>query len=385
MKILILASWYPNGEKPLNGIFFKEQAEALKKSGIGVCVLNIHLDSISNLFNKKINTGYSKNNENDINVYRFSSYNFFPKLYKYYVRYYAYLLRKYISRIEKEEGKIDLVHIHSAFDAGIAYSMSNINIPYVITEHSSRYHRGIVNKSENELLYSAFSKASKVIAVGRGLAEKISVYCKDKEPIIIPNMVQRIDIEKIKLDQSKNKFRFFSLAFLNEYKGMDVLIKAFSKNRDLLNSIELYIGGDGPEIEKLKKLRNELELTNNIIFLGQLNREEVKYNMKNSDAFVLASRIETFGVVFIEAMIQGKPIIGTKTGGPDTFINDKVGIAVEVDNIDQLAQAIKDLYINYNKYDKEYIKNYCLDTFSEDVIVDKLIAIYSKVIGERDV
>ena len=53
MKILILASWYPDDDKPLNGVFFKEQAEALKKSGLDVCVLNIHLDSIINLFNKK--------------------------------------------------------------------------------------------------------------------------------------------------------------------------------------------------------------------------------------------------------------------------------------------------------------------------------------------
>lgn len=385
MKILILASWYPDEEKPLNGIFFKEQAEALKKNGIDVCVLNIYLDTIANLFSKKKNVGYSKKNENDINVYRFKSYNFFPRMYRYYTRYYAYLLKKYISIIETEEGKIDLVHIHSAFDAGIAYSIADINIPYVITEHSSRYHRGVINKSENELLHSAFSKASKVIAVGRGLSEKISIYCKDENPIIVPNMVRKIDTQNIKLDESKRKFRLFSLAFLNEYKGMDILIKAFSKNRGLLDYIELYIGGDGPEIKNLKELRKELGLTNNVIFLGQLNREEVKYNMKNSDAFVLASRIETFGVVFIEAMIQGKPVIGTKTGGPDTFINNKVGITVDVDNIDQLAMAIKDLYINYDKYDKEYIKNYCLDTFSEDVIVEKLVSIYSKVIGEKNV
>lgn len=385
MRILILASWYPDESKPLNGIFFKEQAEALKKNGLDVSVLNIKLDSIMNLFRKKEKSGFTLKNENSINVYRYKSYNFFPKMYKIYVKFYSYLLKKYIKRIEKREGKIDLIHIHSAFDAGIAYSISNIGIPYVITEHSSRYHRGIINKSEKVMLPKVFTEASKIITVGKGLKEKIGVYCADKTPIIIPNMVKKIDIKNIRLDENKKKFRFFSLAFLNKYKGMDVLIKAFSKNKELFDSIELFIGGDGPEREALENLSKELDLTKNIFFLGELNREEVKYYMKNSDVFVLASRVETFGVVFIEAMIQGKPVIGTKTGGPDTFITDKVGLTVEVDNIDELAMAINDIYKKYNSYDKEYIKNYCVDSFSEDIVVNKLKAVYYEVVGETNV
>lgn len=385
MRILILASWYPDKDKPLNGIFFKEQAEALKQNGLDVSVLNIHLDSIANFFKAKKKMEYSKTNENNIHVYRVKSYNFFPKMYKLYIKYYAYLLKKYISIIEKEEGKIDLVHIHSAFDAGIAYSVADINIPYVITEHSSRYHRGIISQSENNMLYSVFSNANKVIAVGKGLSEKIYEYCNGIAPTIIPNMVKIIDDENIKIDNSKEKFRFFSLAFLNKYKGMDVLIKAFSRNKYLLDSIELFIGGDGPEREALEDLTKELGLTKNIFFLGELNREEVKYYMKNSDAFVLASRVETFGVVFIEAMIQGKPVIGTKTGGPDTFITDKVGLTVDIDDIDQLAMAIKDIYKKHDSYDKDYIKNYCVDSFSEDIVANKLKTIYNEIVGETNV
>lgn len=385
MRILILASWYPDKENPLNGIFFKEQAEALKQNGLDVSVLNINLDSVVNLFRKKKKIGFSLKSENSINVYRYKSYNFFPKMYKLYIKFYSYLLRKYINKIEKNEGKIDLIHIHSAFDAGIAYSIANIGIPYVITEHSSRYHRNVINKSEKEMLSNVFTKASKIITVGKGLQEKISVYCNNEVPIIIPNMVKKIDTKNISLDKSKKKFRFFSLAFLNKYKGMDVLIKAFSKNKELFDSIELFIGGDGTEREALEELTKELGLTKNIFFLGELDREEVKYNMKNSDVFVLASRIETFGVVFIEAMIQGKPVIGTKTGGPDTFITDKVGLTVDIDDIDQLSMAINSIYKKYDRYDKEYIKNYCVNSFSEDVVVNKLQSIYNEVVGEINV
>ena len=95
--------------------------------------------------------------------------------------------------------------------------------------------------------------------------------------------------------------------------------------------------------------------------------------------------METFGVVFIEAMVQGKPVIGTKTGGPDTFINNRVGLTVDIDDIDQLAESIDYMYQNYNDFDNEYIKDYCINNFSEDIVVDKIKAIYSEVIGERNV
>ena len=119
--------------------------------------------------------------------------------------------------------------------------------------------------------------------------------------------------------------------------------------------------------------------------MGQLNREEVKYNMKNCDAFILASRVETFGIVYIEAMIQGKPVIGTKTGGPDTFINNNVGITVDIDDIDQLAKAIEYMYKNYNQFSSDYIKEYCIGTFSEEVVVNKLKEVYREVMGDTNV
>ena len=161
---------------------------------------------------------------------------------------------------------------------------------------------------------------------------------------------------------------------------MDVLIKSFAKNNVLLRECELYIGGNGEELENLKQLSKDLGVERNIKFLGELNREEVNYYMKNSDAFVLASRVETFGIVFIEAMYQGKPVIGTRTGGPDTFINNEVGLTVEVDNIDELSEAMSYIYNNYKQYDNKVIKKYCIDTFSEKVIVEKLNKVYKEVL-----
>lgn len=380
MRELILASWYPSKEKPLNGIFFKEQGESLKRHGIDVIVLNIEMVPIRRFGKVKFEKGLTVSEENGIKVYRYKTYNYFPGMYDLYIRYYESILKKVIKRIEVEQGKIDIVHIHSAFDAGIAYGHSGIKIPYVITEHSSRYQRKVINRSEEKLLKYAFINADRIIAVSNGLRSAIEKYAGGKTIDVIPNMVN-VKTEGIAVDNSKNKFRFFSLAFLNSYKGMDLIIEAFNNNRQLFKDVELYIGGDGPEYNNLLKLIKEKGLEDNIFLLGMLDREKVYYNMKNCDAFVLPSRVETFGIVFIEAMSYGKPVIGSRTGGPDTFINESCGKVIDIDDIQGLTEAMKEVYLNYDKYDGEYIKQYCQDNFSEDVVVKRLEEIYNDIIG----
>lgn len=381
MRILIIPSWYPNEENPIKGVFFKEQAEALSNQEVDITVLTISLASLSTFPVNKVRNKLECCKENGIKVYRYDGINICPRVERVYLNYYRYLLSKFIKYIEKEDGEFDLVHIHSAFDAGLAYGQMQKFIPYTITEHSSKYARNLVTNLERKLLKDTFNKASKVITVGKGLAQDISEYCNNKDIKIVPNMVN-IHIKDSEKDKNKKRFRFFSLAFLNKNKSMDILIEAFFKNREELINCELYIGGDGEERENLQRKIDDLDLNNRVILLGALDREAVNYYMTNCDAFVLASKVETFGVVFIEAMMHGKPVISTKTGGPDTFINDKVGKVVTVDDIVGLGDAMYDVYSNYSQYDSKYIKQYCKENFSQEEVSNKLISIYREVRGQ---
>ena len=161
---------------------------------------------------------------------------------------------------------------------------------------------------------------------------------------------------------------------------MDLLIKAFYNNIEKLKQCELYIGGDGPEYTNIKNMIKEYNLEDNIKLLGKLDREAVAKNMNNCDAFVLASRVETFGIVFIEAMIYGKPVIGTRTGGPDTFINKNNGIIVEVENVDELGTALVEMYNEATRYNEDDIIKYCYENFNEDIICKKIIDVYNTVL-----
>lgn len=383
MKIFLLPSWYPSKEKPLDGIFFKEQAEALVKENIEVVVVNIVIKSIKERDVKEEVNKLKFYEENGVKVYRYVTYNYIPRLTEIYLRYYSSILNKVISKIISIEGNPELIHIHSAIDAGIAYSKSKMTIPYVITEHSTKYARNILNNTQKKYLKDVFSNAKAVMAVGVGLKREISKYISEDKIKVIANPVI-INDSSTTIDENKKKFRFFSLGLLTNKKGMDALIEAYNLNRDKLKDVELYIGGNGEEFTKLQQLIHKYNLENDIILLGGLNREEVAYHMKNCDCFILASRFETFGIVFVEAMYYGKPVIGTKTGGPDTFVNDECGILVEIDNVKQIGESMIRMVSSYSNYNSEYIKEYCRDNFSEKVIVEKLKSIYGEVIGESD-
>lgn len=386
MKVLLLPSWYPDIEKPLNGVFFKEQAEALSKEGVEVIVLSINIKDIRQInFSEKLNS-LEINNENNVKVYRYNTYNYFPKIQELYLNYYSRLVNKMIKKIIVEEGNIDLIHIHSALDMGIAYLKSDINIPYIITEHSTKYSRNIINNTQKKYLSNVFSEAKRVLVVGNGLKKDISKYIDSSRIEVIPNLVKmpEIDIMKNKRKSGK-KFRFFSLGFLTYKKGMDLLIEAFNLGKDQLKDVELLIGGNGEEMNKLKSLISKYNLNDSIFLLGELNREEVAINMEECDCFILASRFETFGIVYIEAMNYGKPVIASITGGPDTFINEKCGLLVQNENIDEIKNAMIKMINDYDKYDKDYISRFCKNNFSEKTVANKLISIYREVIKDKDV
>ena len=102
--------------------------------------------------------------------------------------------------------------------------------------------------------------------------------------------------------------------------------------------------------------------------------------MNKCDTFVLPSRYETFGVVYIEALASGKPVIGAFNGGAEDIVNKNVGILVEKDNIEQLSEAMNYIKTNINEYNPSEIRRYCTDKFSAKVIISKIISTYEDVL-----
>jgi glycosyltransferase involved in cell wall biosynthesis len=101
------------------------------------------------------------------------------------------------------------------------------------------------------------------------------------------------------------------------------------------------------------------------------------------DVFVLASRDETFGVVVVEAMASGLPVIATDCGGPREIITKETGILVEKENPGELARAIVSMSENLGSYNKSTIRKYALEKYGRKAFVERVDQLYQNVVPEK--
>ena len=379
MHIMFIPSWYSNVRNKVHGSFFKEQALELQKAGVKVTVAYNEVWPLTMLGKIHEEKGLKYNVEDGLKTYRYKNYNYIPKnplMFKVFNK----RMEKLYKEIVKKEGAIDIIHAQSSLWGGIsaAYIAEKYNIPLVITEHSSVERGPYVKKSYIPFICDSYKKAQKVITVGNGLKNEIESLSGRQDIEVIGNLV---DLSKftIKKRIKNEKFIFFSLAFLEGEKGFDTLIKSFAKKfKD--KEVVLYIGGDGSQRSWLEALTVENGVKDQIIFLGALSRDDVSKWMNKCDCFVLPSRYETFGVVYIEALASGRPVIGALNGGAEDIINNLNGYLIPIDDIDILAEKMIEVYDNIESYDEEEIRIDCLKRFSPKVIVNKIISVYKEVL-----
>lgn len=379
MHIMFIPSWYSNVRNKVHGSFFKEQALELQKAGVKVTVAYNEVWPLTMLGKIHEEKGLKYNVEDGLKTYRYKNYNYIPKnplMFKVFNK----RMEKLYKEIVKKEGAIDIIHAQSSLWGGIsaAYIAEKYNIPLVITEHSSVERGPYVKKSYIPFICDSYKKAQKVITVGNGLKNEIESLSGRQDIEVIGNLV---DLSKftIKKRIKNEKFIFFSLAFLEGEKGFDTLIKSFAKKFKDKEAV-LYIGGDGSQRSWLETLTVENGVKDQIIFLGALSRDDVSKWMNKCDCFVLPSRYETFGVVYIEALASGRPVIGALNGGAEDIINNLNGYLIPIDDIDILAEKMIEVYDNIESYDEEEIRIDCLKRFSPKVIVNKIISVYKEVL-----
>ena len=105
--------------------------------------------------------------------------------------------------------------------------------------------------------------------------------------------------------------------------------------------------------------------------------------MRHSNAFVLASRTETFGVVYIEALSQGLPVIATRCGGPESIVTSDNGLLVPIENIPELTKSIAHPSTkNHAQYDPVRLRQDCLQQFGSRAIAQHLINTFQKVLNK---
>lgn len=379
MHVMLIPSWYSSERKKVHGSFFLEQFKELQKSGVKVTVAYNEIWSITYLGKIKDKRGISVNSESDLETYRYKDFNYLPKnplMFKSFNR----RMDKLYKKIEKERGKVDIIHAHSCFWGGIAgyYLSQKYDIPLVVTEHTSLENSKYVRESYKKYIFEVYNNCTRLIAVGNGLKKELESYTNN-EIRVIHNLVD-LSLFDIRKDESYDEFTFFTCAYLESGKGIETLIEAFAKSFKGNKNIQLIIGGDGSLKKQLEELSTQFGIDKQTIFLGALTRKEVAIEMNRCNCFVLPSEFETFGVVYIEAIASGKPIIGTKNGGAEDIITDTNGIIIDKKNIYKLAKALVYMKNNELKYDPKKIREEAISKYSGDVIINKLKGVYKELL-----
>ena len=164
-----------------------------------------------------------------------------------------------------------------------------------------------------------------------------------KRPFIcysgIPDDLANQQIESIDSLELENSLNFVYVGRLIKYKNVNVIIRALHEKYQ--NKAILHIIGEGAEKDNLRQLSRQLKIEENVIFHGQLPRDEAYKMMKKAYCFIMVSDNETFGMVYIEAMLAGCITIASKDGGVDgVIIDEKNGFLSKQGDINELIKTL---------------------------------------------
>ncbi len=209
---------------------------------------------------------------------------------------------------------------------------------------------------------------------------------KIKKPIVYLSNGIELDLFKYKERNKKDdNFTFLYVGRLGFEKNVDVVIKAINILIKKGYDIKLIIVGDGPAKEELEKLVKLLRIERFVTFTGAINRDNLITYYHNADVFVTASTIETQGIVVLEAMATGMPIIGVrKLALKELIIDNYNGFLAEPFNAKDMADKCE-ILIKHKELIKEFSKNSYLIAKKHDInsTMKKLERIYNSLINSR--
>lgn len=397
MNVFLIPSWYPSASSPSAGIFTKEQLFLYSQSSYcekvivslwGHAETEVPIRTPWRLV--KALCWWMKNRKpylHYVSPYyveiRNAALHWSHRLpWGGWAQLYATNRENFLIALKTFE-KIDIIHAHVGYPAGvIAQKLSEeFDVPYVITEHMGPFpFRSLVKRGEViPTLKQAYTSADGVVAVSpylaRSMAEKGCGF-----PVIIPNF---IDEESFQPHTRTDKpFVFLTLCTMNEQKGVRCLLQAIRYWSPAGREVRFLIAGDGPELESFKEEANQLGIAALICWLGHVKREDVPSLFTQANVFVLPSYLETFGVVYLEAIASGLPVVATRCGGPESIVNEINGLLVDVGDARELSGALQSIFLNYASFHQEDIRRDFEARFSKENAIKKLADFYEGVAGK---
>jgi rhamnosyl/mannosyltransferase len=285
----------------------------------------------------------------------------------------------------------DIFHFHEPFPlASILYCLIPKSTKVIVSWHSDIIKQKFFKKFAEYFQKKLCIRSDIIITTSQRLFynSHILQLFKDKVNIlplsIDPQKYEYININNISKELKIKREYILYLGRFSYYKGIDVLLKAISQLNDNL-SATFVIAGSGKINKQLSRKISTLKNKNVILINRFLNEDEKKYLLKHCLFFVFPSKYpsEAFGIIQLEAMIYGKPVINTDlpTGVPYVSQDGLTGLTVPANDHKALSYAISKL-LNDRKLIEIYglnAKKRLLENFTDNIVLDKLKLFYDKI------
>lgn len=353
MRLLVLTPVYPTASSPAEGVFNEQHVNALSANGVNCTVIVCKPwlpQMIARRWHKYRHLAELPNSEMRGRVkVIYARYPHIPgyRLINWTIKA---CVQSVIHRIHQESDRtFNLVHAHSVFPVGLAAPQiaDYLKIPFLVTLHIEDSPQLYASDQGRSLYQQMFRDASAVVAVGSPLerfAKRLMPSDAATPVTIIPNGVDLDEIDQIAsmIPPHNTWGHIISVANLWKLKGIDYNLCALAElDRRGIKEWQYTIVGDGPERKSLELLARELGIAERVQFTGALPHNEAIRAVAQADIFSLPSWSESFGVVYLEAMACGKPVIGCwGQGAQDLVQHEHTGLLVEPRNIHSLADAL---------------------------------------------
>jgi glycosyltransferase involved in cell wall biosynthesis len=365
LNVWLFPKWYPNRIDPQLGVFIQKHARAISLHNK---VTVLYVQSLDVLDSKYETEQFAKEYLREIFVYYKKYKGPFSKVINF--SRYIMAIRMAISIAELNHSKPDILQAYILLRPAIVtwYLARRKNIPYVVSEQWSGY---LTGKFESKNFITKI--ISRRIAKDAGALTSVSKFLKDgmesnglsnKNIFVIPNCIE-INKQSAKISSGKT-YVLLVADLVDDIKNISAVIRTVAKI-DSTIPFELHIIGHGRDEQMLKKLTNDLNVTDRVFFEGLKTNEEVYEYLNRCDFLVMNSRYETFSLICAESMSVGKPVLATRCGGPNEFITPDTGILIEPDDDEELFKAFKKMLNDFNTFDSEKIIAHSKQLFSIEV------------------
>ncbi len=352
LKVTVVATSYPLNKHETSGIFISRLCEQFSE--------NVHVNVITP-GTQKVH-GRIRNGKVDILAFRYAPSYYqvlahrpggIPVALKNNKLNYllvAPLLMAMFFHTARAARSSDVIHANWAITSIVAGLGAKIcRRPLITTLRGEDVTRAYKSKLYRLLLRACLYLSTSIVTVSYAMLDRVgnSFPAYRNKLSVIENGIDHTFLDvgfKRDTYEISNVFTIVTVCSLIPRKGIDQIIRALSKLKDLPD-IVLQIVGDGPEKNRLLKLIRDYSLSEKVQFLGKMNPEQIPSILGESDVFVLASSSEGRPNVILEAMAAALPIVATDIDGVKEIVqNDETGLLYTPGNIDQLAANIARLH-----------------------------------------